>query len=91
MVMMSLILYSIGIFSLILNRFHLMMILLSIEFMYMSMMIMVLFYFCLLNILNIFVFLISIVCEAALGLSLLVLLNYFYGNEMVNSFSIIKC
>nr|YP_010535373.1 NADH dehydrogenase subunit 4L [Amblyomma hebraeum]QLD96943.1 NADH dehydrogenase subunit 4L [Amblyomma hebraeum]QLD96956.1 NADH dehydrogenase subunit 4L [Amblyomma hebraeum]UYB77934.1 NADH dehydrogenase subunit 4L [Amblyomma hebraeum] len=91
MMMMVFLFYTMGVISLILNRFHLMMILLSIEFMYMSMMILMLLYFSYFNILNIFVFLTSIVCEAALGLSLLVMLNYFYGNEMINSFSLIKC
>nr|YP_011017299.1 NADH dehydrogenase subunit 4L [Amblyomma dissimile]WQF68962.1 NADH dehydrogenase subunit 4L [Amblyomma dissimile] len=91
MMMMAMFMYCIGICSLILNRFHMMMILLSIEYMYMSMMILMLFYFCLLNVMNIFMFLISIVCEAALGLSLLVLLNYYYGNEMMTSLNLIKC
>uniref|UniRef100_UPI0030FE455A NADH dehydrogenase subunit 4L n=1 Tax=Amblyomma breviscutatum TaxID=3134081 RepID=UPI0030FE455A len=91
MMMMTLILYTIGVISLVLNRFHLMMILMSIEFMYMSMMILLLLNFCLLNVLNVFLFLTSVVCEAAMGLSLLVLFNFHYGNEMMNSFGLIKC
>nr|YP_011017364.1 NADH dehydrogenase subunit 4L [Amblyomma tigrinum]WQF69027.1 NADH dehydrogenase subunit 4L [Amblyomma tigrinum] len=91
MMMMSLFLYITGIFSLIFNRFHLIMILMSIEFMYMSLILIIFYYFVMFNILNIFVFLITIVCEAALGLSLLVLTNNFYGNEMINSFDLIKC
>nr|YP_010535425.1 NADH dehydrogenase subunit 4L [Amblyomma tholloni]QLD97060.1 NADH dehydrogenase subunit 4L [Amblyomma tholloni]QLD97073.1 NADH dehydrogenase subunit 4L [Amblyomma tholloni]UYB78012.1 NADH dehydrogenase subunit 4L [Amblyomma tholloni] len=91
MMMMVLMLYIIGIVSLILNRFHLMMILMSIEFMYMSMTLLMLFYFSFFNIMNIFVFLTSIVCEAAMGLSLLVMFNFYYGNEMMNSLNLIKC
>uniref|UniRef100_UPI0030FE25C2 NADH dehydrogenase subunit 4L n=1 Tax=Amblyomma nitidum TaxID=1325864 RepID=UPI0030FE25C2 len=91
MMMMTLILYTLGVISLILNRFHLMMILMSIEYMYMSMMMLALVSFCLVNILNIFLFLTSIVCEASLGLSLLVMFNFYYGNEMMNSFNLIKC
>nr|YP_010535386.1 NADH dehydrogenase subunit 4L [Amblyomma maculatum]QUB01598.1 NADH dehydrogenase subunit 4L [Amblyomma maculatum]UYB77947.1 NADH dehydrogenase subunit 4L [Amblyomma maculatum] len=91
MMMMSLFLYIIGIFSLIFNRFHLIMILMSIEFMYMTLILIIFYYFIMFNILNIFIFLITIVCEAALGLSLLVLTNNFYGNEMINSFDLIKC
>uniref|UniRef100_UPI0030FECC13 NADH dehydrogenase subunit 4L n=1 Tax=Amblyomma postoculatum TaxID=3107720 RepID=UPI0030FECC13 len=91
MLMLSNFMYIMGVMSLFLNRFHLLMILMSIEFMYMSMVILILIMFSSLNFLNIFVFLVTIVCEAALGLSLLVLLNFFYGNEMLNSFSLIKC
>nr|QLD96995.1 NADH dehydrogenase subunit 4L [Amblyomma marmoreum] len=89
--MMVFILYLVGVISLIFNRFHLLMILMSIEFMYMSMILLILFFFSLLNLMNIFIFLVSLVCEAAMGLSLLVLFNYFYGNEMMNSFNLIKC
>nr|QJD22107.1 NADH dehydrogenase subunit 4L [Amblyomma testudinarium]UNO54310.1 NADH dehydrogenase subunit 4L [Amblyomma sp.] len=91
MLMLVMLLYFVGVISLILNRFHLMMILLSMEFMYMSMMILLLFFFCLTNMMSIFVFLISIVCEASMGLSLLVMFNFFYGNEMINSLNLIKC
>nr|WQF69076.1 NADH dehydrogenase subunit 4L [Amblyomma nodosum] len=91
MMMITVMLYSIGVVSLIFNRYHLMLILLSIEFMYMSMMILIMFVFLVVNMMNIFVFLTSIVCEASLGLSLLVFLNFYYGNEMMNSFNLIKC
>nr|YP_010534074.1 NADH dehydrogenase subunit 4L [Amblyomma latum]UXX50169.1 NADH dehydrogenase subunit 4L [Amblyomma latum] len=89
--MISLLLYFLGVFSMILNRFHLMMILMSIEFIYLSIMILILYYFSLFNMMNIFVFLVSIVCEASMGLVLLVFFNYFYGNELMNSFNLIKC
>nr|YP_011017351.1 NADH dehydrogenase subunit 4L [Amblyomma dubitatum]WQF69014.1 NADH dehydrogenase subunit 4L [Amblyomma dubitatum] len=91
MMMMTMMLYLIGVISLIFNRNHLMLILMSIEFMYMSMMILISFIFSVVNMMNIFVFLTTIVCEAALGLSLLVFFNFFYGNEMMNSFNLIKC
>nr|YP_011017403.1 NADH dehydrogenase subunit 4L [Amblyomma parvum]WQF69066.1 NADH dehydrogenase subunit 4L [Amblyomma parvum] len=89
--MLMMFLFIVGIFSLILNRFHLIMVLMSIEFIYMSMMILMMLVFNYMNMMNVFLFLISLVCEASLGLSLLVLLNYFYGNEMVNSMNLIKC
>nr|YP_011017338.1 NADH dehydrogenase subunit 4L [Amblyomma naponense]WQF69001.1 NADH dehydrogenase subunit 4L [Amblyomma naponense] len=91
MLMTSMIIYFIGIFSLILNRYHLMMVLMSIEYMYMSLVMSLLIIFSITNSMNIFIFFVSIVCEAALGLSLLVLFNFYYGNEMLNSFSLIKC
>nr|YP_009917415.1 NADH dehydrogenase subunit 4L [Amblyomma ovale]QLF99614.1 NADH dehydrogenase subunit 4L [Amblyomma ovale] len=91
MLMLSLTLYMIGLASLIFNRFHLIMILMSIEFMYMALIILMLMYFSFINLMNIFLFFITIVCEAALGLSLLVFFNYYYGNEMLNSLNLIKC
>nr|QFU14534.1 NADH dehydrogenase subunit 4L [Dermacentor marginatus] len=89
--MSIMILYVIGLLSLFVNRYQMMMILLSIEFMYMSLLLMMCIYFSFFNILSIFVFLVSIVCEAGLGLSLLVLMSFFYGNEMMNSLNLIKC
>nr|YP_011017390.1 NADH dehydrogenase subunit 4L [Amblyomma neumanni]WQF69053.1 NADH dehydrogenase subunit 4L [Amblyomma neumanni] len=91
MMMLSIFLYIIGIMSLIVNRYHLIMILMSIEYMYMSLVVSMMILFSLLNILNVFVFLVTIVCEAALGLSLLVLLNFYYGNELLSSLNLIKC
>nr|YP_009471799.1 NADH dehydrogenase subunit 4L [Haemaphysalis japonica]AVI15568.1 NADH dehydrogenase subunit 4L [Haemaphysalis japonica]UNO53985.1 NADH dehydrogenase subunit 4L [Haemaphysalis japonica]UXX50260.1 NADH dehydrogenase subunit 4L [Haemaphysalis japonica] len=91
MMSMTFFIYFIGIFSFILNRFHLMLLLMSIEFMYLSLMIMFFYNSSILNILNIFLFLTTIVCEAAIGLSLLVMMSFYYGNEMINSFNLIKC
>nr|YP_010231349.1 NADH dehydrogenase subunit 4L [Dermacentor auratus]QSV37418.1 NADH dehydrogenase subunit 4L [Dermacentor auratus] len=85
------IMYLIGLLSFMINRHYMMMILLSIEFMYMSLLLLMCIYFSFFNILGIFVFLIVIVCEAALGMSLLVLMSFFYGNEMTKSMSLIKC
>nr|YP_010253927.1 NADH dehydrogenase subunit 4L [Rhipicephalus linnaei]AFR24939.1 NADH dehydrogenase subunit 4L [Rhipicephalus sanguineus]QTZ18356.1 NADH dehydrogenase subunit 4L [Rhipicephalus linnaei]QTZ18369.1 NADH dehydrogenase subunit 4L [Rhipicephalus linnaei]QTZ18382.1 NADH dehydrogenase subunit 4L [Rhipicephalus linnaei]UNO54427.1 NADH dehydrogenase subunit 4L [Rhipicephalus sanguineus] len=84
-------LYFIGMLVLFTNRYYLMMILLSIEFMYMSLLLMLCVYFCLFNLLGIFVFLISIVCEAGLALSLLVMMSFYYGNELMLSMNLIKC
>nr|ULA45447.1 NADH dehydrogenase subunit 4L [Rhipicephalus sanguineus] len=91
MVTLVIALYFIGMLMLFINRHFLMMILLSIEFMYMWLLLMICIYFCFFNVLSIFVFLVSIVCEAGLGMSLLVLMSFFFGNEMVKSMSLIKC
>nr|NP_945224.1 NADH dehydrogenase subunit 4L [Haemaphysalis flava]QAX90628.1 NADH dehydrogenase subunit 4L [Haemaphysalis flava]QPM99860.1 NADH dehydrogenase subunit 4L [Haemaphysalis flava]UNO53829.1 NADH dehydrogenase subunit 4L [Haemaphysalis flava]UXX50247.1 NADH dehydrogenase subunit 4L [Haemaphysalis flava]BAD03993.1 NADH dehydrogenase 4L [Haemaphysalis flava] len=91
MMSMTFFIYFIGVFSFILNRFHLMLLLMSIEFMYLSLMIMFFYNSYLLSILNIFLFLTTIVCEAAIGLSLLVMMSFYYGNELINSFNLIKC
>nr|UXX50286.1 NADH dehydrogenase subunit 4L [Haemaphysalis longicornis] len=83
--------YFIGIFSFILNRFHLMLLLMSIEFMYLSLMVMFFYNSMMLSIINVFIFLTAIVCEASIGLSLLVMISFYYGNEMTSSFNLIKC
>nr|QVJ97807.1 NADH dehydrogenase subunit 4L [Rhipicephalus microplus]WJR82410.1 NADH dehydrogenase subunit 4L [Rhipicephalus microplus] len=84
-------LYLMGIFIFFINRYYLMMILLSIEFIYMSLLLMLCIYFCMFNILGVFAFLISIVCEASLGLSMLVMMSFYYGNEMMKMMTLIKC
>nr|YP_010983046.1 NADH dehydrogenase subunit 4L [Haemaphysalis warburtoni]WOH23035.1 NADH dehydrogenase subunit 4L [Haemaphysalis warburtoni] len=91
MLMSMFFIYLIGIFSFILNRLHLMLLLMSIEFMYLSLMIMFFYNSFMLSIMNIFMFLVTIVCEASLGLSLLVMMSFYYGNELTNSFNLIKC
>nr|YP_010324999.1 NADH dehydrogenase subunit 4L [Rhipicephalus haemaphysaloides]UDU84732.1 NADH dehydrogenase subunit 4L [Rhipicephalus haemaphysaloides]UNO54453.1 NADH dehydrogenase subunit 4L [Rhipicephalus haemaphysaloides]UNO54466.1 NADH dehydrogenase subunit 4L [Rhipicephalus haemaphysaloides] len=91
MVTLIILLYLVGMMAFLINRYYLMMILLSIEFIYMSLLLMLCIYFCLFNLLGIFTFLISIVCEAGLGLSLLVMMSFFYGNELVSSMNLIKC
>nr|UXG58628.1 NADH dehydrogenase subunit 4L [Dermacentor albipictus] len=91
MMISIMILYVIGFVSFFVNRFYMMMILLSIEYMYMSLLLMMCIYFSFFNVLTIYVFLVSIVCEAGLGMSLLVLMSYFFGNEMIKSMSLIKC
>lgn len=84
-------LYFIGIIVLFINRYYLMMILLRIEFIYMRLLLMLCVYFCLFNLLGIFVFLIRIVCEAGLALRLLVIIRFYYGNELIISINLIKC
>nr|AGH19716.1 NADH dehydrogenase subunit 4L [Rhipicephalus microplus]UNO54414.1 NADH dehydrogenase subunit 4L [Rhipicephalus microplus]UNO54518.1 NADH dehydrogenase subunit 4L [Rhipicephalus microplus] len=91
MAFLVIMLYLMGIFIFFINRYYLMMILLSIEFIYMSLLLMLCIYFCMFNILGVFAFLISIVCEAGLGLSMLVMMSFYYGNEMMKMMTLIKC
>nr|UXW64260.1 NADH dehydrogenase subunit 4L [Corynis sp.] len=76
-------LFFIGFFSLCLNRFYLLMILLNFEFL-----ILMLFFFLIIY-LNYYglelyfslIFLVFSVCEGVLGLSILILMVRFYGND----------
>lgn len=91
MISITFFIYFIGVFSFILNRFHLILLLMRIEFIYLSLIIIFFYNSYLLSILNIFLFLTTIVCEAAIGLRLLVIIRFYYGNELINSFNLIKC
>lgn len=91
MTTLVIILYFIGILVLFTNRYYLMIILLRIEFIYISLLLMLCVYFCLFNLLGIFVFLIRIVCEAGLALRLLVIIRFYYGNELILRINLIKC
>nr|YP_006234427.1 NADH dehydrogenase subunit 4L [Robertsicus elaphensis]AET63074.1 NADH dehydrogenase subunit 4L [Robertsicus elaphensis] len=89
MLMIISLLYLMGLFSLIFNRFHILMLLMSMEFIYLSLLMILILMS--LTIINFLMFLVMIVCESALGLSLLIMMSYFYGNEMINSMNMIKC
>nr|YP_010693864.1 NADH dehydrogenase subunit 4L [Haemaphysalis bispinosa]WCD42304.1 NADH dehydrogenase subunit 4L [Haemaphysalis bispinosa] len=91
MMSMTFFIYFIGVFSFIMNRFHLMLLLMSIEFMYLSLMVIFFLNSLMTNMINVFVFLTAIVCEASIGLSLLVMISFYYGNELTKSFNLIKC
>lgn len=91
MATLIIILYFIGILALFINRYYLIMVLLRIEFIYISLLLILCIYFCLFNLLGIFTFLIRIVCEAGLGLRLLVIIRFFYGNEIISRINLIKC
>nr|AHF21596.1 NADH dehydrogenase subunit 4L [Allothyrus sp. LamingtonNP-QMS95173] len=92
MMMMSLIIFILGMFSLMFNRIHLLSMLLSFEFMMLGSFFFLFNLMCMLGqITSIIIFLVMVVCEASLGLSLLVLSVYFYGNDYVKSLGMLKC
>uniref|UniRef100_A0AAU6QDQ3 NADH-ubiquinone oxidoreductase chain 4L n=1 Tax=Laelaps chini TaxID=2902761 RepID=A0AAU6QDQ3_9ACAR len=81
----------IGIFSFIWNQTHILSMLLSMEILILSTF---LFLF-LLNFSNslfemIMFYLILVICESCLGLSILILLINFYGSDLISSMSILK-
>nr|YP_006576356.1 NADH dehydrogenase subunit 4L [Ixodes ricinus]AEM23574.1 NADH dehydrogenase subunit 4L [Ixodes ricinus] len=91
MLEMAVFMYLVGFMAFLKNRFYLMMMLLSFEFMYLSL-------FMLINCMTLIdtylltlVYLIMIVAEAALGLSLMVIMSFFYGNDQVTSMFMLKC
>nr|YP_009708253.1 NADH dehydrogenase subunit 4L [Figulus binodulus]QEV84367.1 NADH dehydrogenase subunit 4L [Figulus binodulus] len=83
--------YVCGLTSFSLNREHLLMMLLSLEFIVVSLYFGLYLYmsFYLNEYYFMLVFLTLGVCEGALGLSLLVLMMRFYGNDYTNSFSLL--
>lgn len=91
MIRITFFIYFIGVFSFIINRFHLILLLIRIEFIYLSLIVIFFLNSLITNMINVFVFLTAIVCEASIGLSLLVIIRFYYGNELTKSFNLIKC
>nr|YP_010954871.1 NADH dehydrogenase subunit 4L [Serrognathus castanicolor]WMW30256.1 NADH dehydrogenase subunit 4L [Serrognathus castanicolor] len=91
LVVMSLLMYLSGLMSFCLNRKHLLLMLLSLEFVVVALFLFLNFYLCLYNweFYFLMIFLTMSVCEGALGLSLLVLLMRTYGNNYMISFSLL--
>nr|UNO53672.1 NADH dehydrogenase subunit 4L [Ixodes acutitarsus] len=91
MMEISFFMYMVGMLTFLKNRFHLMTVLLSFEFMYLSLFFMLLILMLSNNYLLCMVYLIMIVVEASLGLSLLVIMSFFYGNDKVMAMYMLKC
>nr|YP_010535567.1 NADH dehydrogenase subunit 4L [Alectorobius guaporensis]UYB78349.1 NADH dehydrogenase subunit 4L [Alectorobius guaporensis]UYB78362.1 NADH dehydrogenase subunit 4L [Alectorobius guaporensis] len=81
-----------GLLSILMSRKHILILLLCLEFMYLG----ILFYI-FMNIslewsgLNLIVFMFLIVCEAGLGLSILVSIVYYYGGDKIGLMTLLKC
>nr|AHF21622.1 NADH dehydrogenase subunit 4L [Argas sp. SpringbokSA-QMS95171] len=92
MIIMSLVSFMFGFLSFLVNHKHMLMLLLCFEFMYLCTFILLMLIVGLSGMfLNVILYLIIIVCEASLGLSILVVAVFFYGNDKVSSMSILKC
>nr|AMN09025.1 NADH dehydrogenase subunit 4L [Paradelphomyia sp. ZK-2016] len=86
-------LFIIGIMVFVFNCKHLLMMLLSLEFIVLSLFIYLFIYLNLYNYESFFsmMFLTFSVCEGALGLSILVSMIRSHGNDYFNSFSVLQC
>nr|YP_009560726.1 NADH dehydrogenase subunit 4L [Ixodes tasmani]QAB05959.1 NADH dehydrogenase subunit 4L [Ixodes tasmani]QAB05972.1 NADH dehydrogenase subunit 4L [Ixodes tasmani]QAB05985.1 NADH dehydrogenase subunit 4L [Ixodes tasmani] len=91
MMEISFFIYFVGMMTLLVNRNHIMIVLLSFEFMYLGIFLMMILSIMFINFIKVILYLIMIVCEASLGLSMLVLMNYFYGNDKLLSMVLLKC
>lgn len=92
MIMAGLFIFIFGLFSFLINHKHFLILLLCFEFMYLGIFVLLLVIIGLYEVyLNIVLYLIMIVCEARLGLSILVIGVYFYGNDKIGTFSLLKC
>nr|YP_010535541.1 NADH dehydrogenase subunit 4L [Alectorobius fonsecai]UYB78310.1 NADH dehydrogenase subunit 4L [Alectorobius fonsecai]UYL27219.1 NADH dehydrogenase subunit 4L [Alectorobius fonsecai] len=81
-----------GLLSLVLNRKHILILLLCLEFMYLGILYCMLIYGGVIDLsLNLIVFMFFIVCEAGMGLAILVSSVFFYGNDKLGSMNLIKC
>nr|YP_054514.1 NADH dehydrogenase subunit 4L [Ixodes uriae]BAD27250.1 NADH dehydrogenase subunit 4L [Ixodes uriae] len=91
MLEISFMMYVIGMMVLLMNRNHIMIILLSFEYMYLGIFMSMIFLLVFFSLVKIILYLIVIVCEASLGLSMLVSMNFFYGNDKLASMVLLKC
>nr|UYL27206.1 NADH dehydrogenase subunit 4L [Alectorobius amblus] len=81
-----------GLLSILFNRKHVLILLLCLEFMYLGILYCVLMGNMMVEMwLNMIMFMFLVVCEAGLGLSILVSGVYYYGNDKVSSVLVMKC
>lgn len=87
------ILFIIGVFTFVLNRKHLLSILLSLEYIVLVLFLLLYIYLNILNYERFFriIFLTFRVCEGALGLSILVSIIRTHGNDYFQRFNILQC
>nr|YP_010535723.1 NADH dehydrogenase subunit 4L [Ornithodoros tartakovskyi]UYB78674.1 NADH dehydrogenase subunit 4L [Ornithodoros tartakovskyi]UYB78687.1 NADH dehydrogenase subunit 4L [Ornithodoros tartakovskyi] len=92
MMMFGLVVYFSGLVSLMFNQNHFLMILMCLEFMYLGVLINVVILMGYKGLfIDVLMFMILVVCEAGLGLSILVSGVYFYGSDKLNVMSLLKC
>lgn len=92
MIIVSMISFMFGLISFLINHRHLLMLLLCFEFIYLCVFIILAITIGITGlIMNVIIYLIIIVCEASLGLRLLVVRVFFYGRDKLNSIFILKC
>nr|YP_009927477.1 NADH dehydrogenase subunit 4L [Natula pravdini]QFG38979.1 NADH dehydrogenase subunit 4L [Natula pravdini] len=85
--------YLIGLWMFSSKRKYFLMTLLSLEYMALSVFLFLAYYlsWMMFEMYFLLVFMIFVVCEGALGLSILVMLVRSYGNDYFESFSILRC
>nr|AJW76352.1 NADH dehydrogenase subunit 4L [Cylindraustralia sp. HS-2014] len=93
MSLVSMIMFISGVFVYSSKRKHLLMVLLSLEFIVLGLYLVTLCYLMTMNyeMYLIIMFLVFSVCEGALGLSILVSMVRSYGNDYFQSFSVFMC
>nr|AFQ62262.1 NADH dehydrogenase subunit 4L [Cheironitis sp. MJTNT-2012] len=91
LIVMFVFMYLMGMLSFCLNRKHMLLMLLSLEFVVVSLFMGLYVYLCMFGweFYFLMVYLTISVCEGALGLSILVLLMRTYGNDYMESFNLL--
>nr|YP_010686247.1 dehydrogenase subunit 4L [Ranacris albicornis]WAX39751.1 dehydrogenase subunit 4L [Ranacris albicornis] len=92
-IMTSLLIYFAGVYVFSSKRKHLLMVLLSLEYIVLSLFMLIIIFLVELNYDYFFpiIFLVFSVCEGALGLSILVSMIRSHGNDFFNSFTLSLC
>nr|YP_008082682.1 NADH dehydrogenase subunit 4L [Danaus plexippus]AGL76307.1 NADH dehydrogenase subunit 4L [Danaus plexippus] len=91
MYMMSLIMFMVGNMIFVSKHKHLLVVLLSLEFIVLSLFLLMMMYLSMINynLYMLMIFLVFSVCEGALGLSILVTMIRTHGNDYFQSFNLI--
>uniref|UniRef100_A0AB74RXN8 NADH-ubiquinone oxidoreductase chain 4L n=1 Tax=Echinolaelaps echidninus TaxID=2759148 RepID=A0AB74RXN8_9ACAR len=91
MISISLLMFFIGLLSFIFNKKHILAMLLSMEIMVVGLFLIMLSCSFINSLIEFtMIFLIMIVCESCLGLSLLILIMNFYGNDLICSANLLN-
>jgi len=91
MVLVGLVILIIGVFSLVRNRNHILVLLLSLEFIILGVFLVLLSYLVAGATELIVFYLVVVVCEASLGLGVLIMIVYFFGSDLLGSLSLLRC
>nr|QAB05933.1 NADH dehydrogenase subunit 4L [Ixodes holocyclus] len=91
MMEISFMMYMVGLLVLLVNRSNVMIILLCFEYMYLGIFMLMVFSLIFFTLTKVILYLIIIVCEASLGLGMLVSMNFYYGNDKLSSMILLKC
>lgn len=91
MLELSIFMYLVGLLTFLKNRSYLIIILLRFEFIYLRIFMLINCIVLIDSYLLTLVYLTLIVAEAGLGLRLIVIISFFYGNDQVSSIFILKC
>nr|YP_011021628.1 NADH dehydrogenase subunit 4L [Paraschizogynium plumachela]WQM21759.1 NADH dehydrogenase subunit 4L [Paraschizogynium plumachela] len=92
MIILGLLMYMMGLFSLVSNRKYLLLLLISMEMMMLGLFL--LFVMCMMgmvNMMSVMIYMVYVVCEASMGLGIMVMMVNFFGSDYMSGFDFLVC